>query len=723
MPNLSNIIYITEADYSTLLNGGTITKGGVTYSYDNTALYVIKDVNPPAYAVTAGYANRAGTASEAIGDEDGNRITSFYARRLFLINLIYDVDEDSWSCDASNHDIYQAWNTGRLVVATEGTSIFQLIGVPTSTVAKFKGFSAEETNTIIAVRIRTVNDNQSVTIDEDYYQSYLSSGDNIKTINNQSLLGSGNLTPSDIGAGIFLVTITSTGSGSNITYSADKTFSQIADAITSGRNVIAQFGEDQHVLMYYEPGANIYFTEFYATEIETYASTFDISSNNSIHKYEFTPVNNLTTDSPGLFLDAYQGKVLKDLINTKQSQHRELGEFIQTYLENLPTSHEDARALTQDEAAALATITSNDIWTLLYYPCGFDWDSLQNSGYYSWSANIGSIVWEYEIMNDSGLYWILFSTRTLQSELVSGTNIKTINNQSLLGSGNLTASDIGALPSNTHIPNDIKAGSVAGKLYRNDVNGSGNFTVKGNSGCIPNLIAGTFLVSIYAKSATQSYTFRFNFGSITYDLSTTNGEISDVRQITISSSGTFSGLVLNGSVASGTILYVVMYNYLTPISTVGPAAVTNRYSDLDGTPTIPTVPSAYTSNPSMNGTASAGSSSNWSRGDHIHPHDTSKADVLTLVTVSTSGAVTQTLDANKFYKFTASLTSLTLTLNAAASGLAIYAGRFIAGADDMPISLPSGTIIPDNAVAIESGNTYEFNIMDNVCLIVDVTAS
>ena len=145
------------------------------------------------------------------------------------------------------------------------------------------------------------------------------------------------------------------------------------------------------------------------------------------------------------------------------------------------------------------------------------------------------------------------------------------------------------------IPNSIKVGSVAGKLYRNDVNGGGNFTVKGNSGCIPNLTAGTFLVSIYAKSTTQSYTFKFNFGSVSYNLSTTNGEINDVREITIPSDGTFSGSVLNGSIASGTILYVVMYNYLTPVSTVGIAAVTNRYSDLDGTPTIPTVPTNISS--------------------------------------------------------------------------------------------------------------------------------
>lgn len=37
------------------------------------------------------------------------------------------------------------------------------------------------------------------------------------------------------------------------------------------------------------------------------------------------------------------------------------------------------------------------------------------------------------------------------------------------------------------------------------------------------------------------------------------------------------------------------------------------------------IPSAYTSNPAMNGTASAGSSTSYSRGDHVHPVDTSRA--------------------------------------------------------------------------------------------------
>lgn len=48
------------------------------------------------------------------------------------------------------------------------------------------------------------------------------------------------------------------------------------------------------------------------------------------------------------------------------------------------------------------------------------------------------------------------------------------------------------------------------------------------------------------------------------------------------------------------------------------------YSEINNTPTIPT---AYTSAPEMDGTASAGSSTAWAKGDHIHPSDTSKADL------------------------------------------------------------------------------------------------
>lgn len=48
-------------------------------------------------------------------------------------------------------------------------------------------------------------------------------------------------------------------------------------------------------------------------------------------------------------------------------------------------------------------------------------------------------------------------------------------------------------------------------------------------------------------------------------------------------------------------------------------------SGSDGSSSTVNIPTAYTSNPAMDGTASAGSSSNYAKGDHVHPTDTSRA--------------------------------------------------------------------------------------------------
>lgn len=555
----------------------------------------------------------------------------------------------------------------------------------------------------------------------------------------------------------------------------------------------------------------------------------------------------------------------------------------------------------------------------------------------------------------------------------------------------------------------IYTGSVAGKLYRTNVGGTGNFTVSGNSGCIPNIPAGTYVVAIYAKSSTQSYTYRFNFGSVTYDLATTNGIINDIRTVTLSSAGTFSGMVYVGSVASGSILSVTMYNFQMPVNTVGMAAVTNSYNDLNDTPninngtltiqkngttvgtftanqagnttaniTVPTVdssltgssqtnpvqggviytalqnkankngssseefsvqklstyqnsahvdlyinrndeddetglifmdstnggelsyvfdsigasktiattddiaaltasdvgadvfvvnieddgndghtsdktnaeiyaawqagrniiaiedseyvyglsympgsdtaffngisyeesncisqigihtsnnvqtviknylylqdalvsgtniktisnqsllgsgnltpsqlgvpniannltttttgstldatqgkalkdlidgitvPSASTTTPVMDGTAAIGSSSEYAKADHVHPSDTSKANVITKTTVSTSGAVSQAMTSGVFYSFTGTPTSLTLTLTAPSTGLGIYAGKFTASSTGCTLSVPASVTESIDNPNIVANGTYEFNIMDNVLLMVQI---
>ena len=94
-----------------------------------------------------------------------------------------------------------------------------------------------------------------------------------------------------------------------------------------------------------------------------------------------------------------------------------------------------------------------------------------------------------------------------------------------------------------------------------------------------------------------------------------------------------------------------------------------------------------------------------------------KADVIQVVTVSTTGAVTQALEPNTFYQFTGNPTSLTLTLTSG-TGLCVYAGKFTAGTGFSNLSLPASVKEADGIPSIEAGNTYEFSIMDNLLLLV-----
>lgn len=87
--------------------------------------------------------------------------------------------------------------------------------------------------------------------------------------------------------------------------------------------------------------------------------------------------------------------------------------------------------------------------------------------------------------------------------------------------------------------------------------------------------------------------------------------------------------------------------------------------------------------------------------------------------IATTGNVEQELTANVFYKF-GECDSLTLTLAEAAAGLAIYAGKFTAGSNGCTLVLPEGVELGANVADIEAGKTYEFSIMDNVLLMVEV---
>lgn len=80
---------------------------------------------------------------------------------------------------------------------------------------------------------------------------------------------------------------------------------------------------------------------------------------------------------------------------------------------------------------------------------------------------------------------------------------------------------------------------------------------------------------------------------------------------------------------------------------------------------IPTVPSAYTSNPEMDGTASPGSSGAWARGDHVHPSDTTKADKDALnLPVTASGSMV-TFESAKAWNI---INPVSVTINPVQSG-------------------------------------------------------
>lgn len=135
-----------------------------------------------------------------------------------------------------------------------------------------------------------------------------------------------------------------------------------------------------------------------------------------------------------------------------------------------------------------------------------------------------------------------------------------------------------------------------------------------------------------------------------------------------------------------------------------------------------TVPSASSATPQALGTAAAGSSSDYSRADHVHAKPTASdigaSPAVTEVTVATDGAVTQALDAGKIYHFTGTLTALTITLNAAASGqLAEYHFDFNCGSTAPTVTIPQTVTMPDSQT-FDTSKHYEVDILNNYGVVI-----
>lgn len=107
----------------------------------------------------------------------------------------------------------------------------------------------------------------------------------------------------------------------------------------------------------------------------------------------------------------------------------------------------------------------------------------------------------------------------------------------------------------------------------------------------------------------------------------------------------------------------------TKLNNIASGAEVNVQSDWNVTSTTsdayiknkPTIPTASSASPKMDGTASSGSSSYWSRADHVHPTDTSRqaaaSTKYTMASIGTSytlvEALTQTISPGQVCRFTA----------------------------------------------------------------------
>lgn len=105
-------------------------------------------------------------------------------------------------------------------------------------------------------------------------------------------------------------------------------------------------------------------------------------------------------------------------------------------LENKPTIPTSTSELTNDSG-----FITNSVNNLLYYTPTSDLAEVSTTGSYDDLFDKPTIPTSTsELVNDSGFITDSYHDNTKQDTLVSGTNIKTINNTSLLGSGNISIS-------------------------------------------------------------------------------------------------------------------------------------------------------------------------------------------------------------------------------------------------------------------------------------------
>ena len=170
--------------------------------------------------------------------------------------LVCRYNPTTHTMDKSPSDIVNAYNSGKIIIATNGDLryycytaksnliIFRTLlgGIGSSPSTGEATIGVLGTRLICYVVDSWYHSDQYILQEQLIDSTTAPSGTtpNLKTINNQSILGSGNIS---IGDDMLVCTFTFN-SGSNVIGTMDKTQQQISDAVNSGKTVICKVGND-----------------------------------------------------------------------------------------------------------------------------------------------------------------------------------------------------------------------------------------------------------------------------------------------------------------------------------------------------------------------------------------------------------------------------------------------------------------------------------------------
>ena len=245
-------------------------------------------------------------------------------------------------------------------------------------------------------------------------QDKLVSGTNIKTINNQSILGSGNISIEGGGT----ITVDDALSDTSENPVQNKVITTRVTSIESSLGSKANASDIPTKVSQLENDSQYQTKSNLDTALANYATTSEVNSKNTLQDEAIQ--NN--ADAIGTINQTLESKADTSAIPTKVSQLENDSDFV-------TATEVSTTYATKTELASKAN--TEDVPTKT--------SQLENDSTYQTKANLDTALESYAKTSDvdSKNASQDEAIQSKQDKLISGTNIKTINNQSLLGEGNI----------------------------------------------------------------------------------------------------------------------------------------------------------------------------------------------------------------------------------------------------------------------------------------------